>query len=174
MKDEGILVESLDNIVIWRLKVAIVEQEETYIATQATTEELLGTMFPTRSMQSCYKEEFSWESEVEFRSSQWAVSREFRCAREAEKMALWVQLAVGLWSEDFTYAVIFGVCIIQWDCYRPCVKIRCQKTVSGDCNRLRTLVCVCQWSVKCSSEWCMQVVNKSNSPIHTPSIVTHP
>jgi hypothetical protein len=51
---------------------------------------------------------------------------------------------------------------------------RCQENASGDCNRLWTLVCVCQWTVKCSSEWWKQVVNKSNSPIHTPSIVTHP
>jgi hypothetical protein len=29
-------------------------------------------------------------------------------------------------------------------------------------NRLRTLVCLCQCSVKCSSEWCIQVVNKIN------------
>jgi hypothetical protein len=32
-------------------------------------------------------------------------------------------------------------------------------------NRLWTLICICQWSVKfvkCSSEWCIQVVNKSN------------
>jgi hypothetical protein len=49
--------------------------------------------------------------------------------------------------------------------------IYCQEMASGDCNRLRTLVC--QWSVKCSFECCIQVVNKSNSPIHTPSIVTH-
>jgi hypothetical protein len=41
----------------------------------------------------------------------------------------------------------------------------------GDCNTLRTLVCVCQWSVKCNSEWCTQVVNISNSPIQTPPIV---
>jgi hypothetical protein len=32
---------------------------------------------------------------------------------------------------------IFGV--KQWDCYSSCVKIRCQETESGDCNRL-TLV----------------------------------
>jgi hypothetical protein len=36
-----------------------------------------------------------------------------------------------------------------------------QETTSGDCNRLRTLVCVYQYSVKCSSKWCTQVVNKS-------------
>jgi hypothetical protein len=47
-----------------------------------------------------------------------------------------------------TLCVIFGV--IHSDCYSSCVKIRCQETDSGDCNRLGTLVCVCQWSVKCS------------------------
>jgi hypothetical protein len=51
-------------------------------------------------------------------------------------------------------------------------KRRCQETSNGDSNRLRTLVSVCQRSGKCSSEWGMQVINKSNSPILTPSIVT--
>jgi hypothetical protein len=46
------------------------------------------------------------ELAVEFRSSKWAVVRELGSAREAEKMALWVELAVGLWREDFTCAVI--------------------------------------------------------------------
>jgi hypothetical protein len=50
----------------------------------------------------------------------------------------------------------------------------CQERVGGDCNWLSTLVCVCQWSVKCSSKWCVQVVNKSNSPIPTPSSHTTP
>jgi hypothetical protein len=49
----------------------------------------------------------------------------------------------------------------------------CQEEGSGDCNKLRTLVCVCQWSVKCSSEWYIQGVNKSSSQIHSSSIVTH-
>jgi hypothetical protein len=35
-----------------------------------------------------------------------------------------------------------SVCVSQWDCYSSCVKIRCQETASGDCNRLRTQVCV--------------------------------
>jgi hypothetical protein len=55
--------------------------------------------------------------------------------------------------EDFVYAivtVIFGVYIRQWDCCSYYVKIHCQETASGDCNRLRTLVCVWQWSIKCS------------------------
>jgi hypothetical protein len=50
---------------------------------------------------------------------------------------------------------------------------RCQETASGVCNRLTALVCVCQWNMKCSSTWCIQVVRKSNSPIHTLSVVTH-
>jgi hypothetical protein len=62
----------LIHIVIWRLKVGTVEPEETYIAKQrfgkqfsaatdmqATIEELLGTMFSIRSVQSGYKEKFS-------------------------------------------------------------------------------------------------------------------
>jgi hypothetical protein len=92
-------------IVTWRLKAGTVEPEEIFIArqrlrkqvsaatnTQITVEKLLGTMFSVRSVQSGYKKEFSWESAVEFRSSKWAVSREFGSATEAEKMALWVQL----------------------------------------------------------------------------------
>jgi hypothetical protein len=128
---------------------------------------LLETVFPIRSLQNVYKEEFSWESAVEFRSSKWAVSRELRSAREAEKMALWVQVwsvnyRVRLWEEDLSsgsWRISLG-------------RSRCQETTSGDCNRLRILVCVCQWSVKCSPEWCIQVVNKS---IHQsiPRLLSH-
>jgi hypothetical protein len=58
----------------------------------------------------------------------------------------WVQfswkLKVRLWREDFMCAVLqsYLECVIQWDYYSSCVKIRCQETASGDCNRLRTLV----------------------------------
>jgi hypothetical protein len=38
---------------------------------------------------------------------------------------------------------------------------RCLETTIRECNRRRILVCVCQWSVKCSPEWCTYVVNKS-------------
>jgi hypothetical protein len=117
---------------------------------QETIEELLGTMFRIRSVQSGYKEEFIWESAVEFRSSKWADSRELSSLKKAGKMELWVQLAVGLWREDFTCAVVWYLeCVIQGDCYSSCVKIRCQEADSGDCNRLRTLVCV---TVNCSVE----------------------
>jgi hypothetical protein len=60
------------NIVAESLKAGIVELEETFIArqwlskqvsasinTQATVEELMGTMFSIQSVQSGYKEEFS-------------------------------------------------------------------------------------------------------------------
>jgi hypothetical protein len=57
-----------------------------------------------------------------------------------------------LWQEDLTVG--------SWRISLS--RSRCQETASGDCNRLRTLVCVCQWSVKCTSEWCIQVVIKSN------------
>jgi hypothetical protein len=49
------------------------------------------------------------------------------------------------------YVWLFG-CVIQWDSYSSCVKIRCQDTANGDCNPLRTLFFVCQWFVKCSHE----------------------
>jgi hypothetical protein len=49
----------------------------------------------------------------------------------------------------------------------------CQETASGGCNTLRTLVCVCLWFVKCSSEWCVQgSINPISNPYpissHTP------
>jgi hypothetical protein len=53
---------------------------------------LLETVFYVRSVQNGCKQEFSWELAVEFRSSKWEVSRELGSAREAEEMALWVQL----------------------------------------------------------------------------------
>jgi hypothetical protein len=57
--------------------------------------------------------------------------------------------------------------LLQEDVSTGCWKIyldrsRCQETAGEDCSRLKTLVCVCQWTVKCSSEWCIQVANKSN------------
>jgi hypothetical protein len=38
-----------------------------------------------------------------------------------------VQPAVGLWREGFMCAVVqwYLECVIQWDCYSSCVKIRC-------------------------------------------------
>jgi hypothetical protein len=58
--------------------------------TQATVEEVLGTMFSIRSVQGDYKEEFSLESSVEFRSFKRVDSREFSSAKKIEKMALYV------------------------------------------------------------------------------------
>jgi hypothetical protein len=48
---------------------------------------------------------------------------------------------------------------------------RYQATASGDGNRLRTLVCAWQWSVSCSHESYVKVVNKSNLQSKTPSRV---
>jgi hypothetical protein len=62
------------------------------VYTPKTTDVLSEMLFSLRSVQSSYKEEFSWESAVEFRSSKWAVSRELGSANKAEKMALWVEL----------------------------------------------------------------------------------
>jgi hypothetical protein len=70
------------------------------------------------------------------------------------------------------HCVWYLECVIQWDCYSSCVRIRCQETASGDCNRMRTLVFVCQWSVKCNYESCVNVVSKSQIQSKTSSIVT--
>jgi hypothetical protein len=47
-------------------------------------------------------------------------------------------------EEKTTCAVVprYLECGTQRDFYSSCVKIRCPETTSGDCNRLRTLVCV--------------------------------
>jgi hypothetical protein len=46
------------------------------VNTPTSIEILLETVFCIRSVQSGYKEEFSWEWTVEFRSSEWAVGGE--------------------------------------------------------------------------------------------------
>jgi hypothetical protein len=52
-----------------------------------------------------------------------------------------VVLKVGLWSVDYMWAVPrYLERIIQWGCYSSFVKILCQETAVGNCNRLRTLV----------------------------------
>jgi hypothetical protein len=50
------------------------------------------------------------------------------------------ELKVRQWREDFTCAVVQWY--LEWfsETVTSCVKIRCQETDSGDCNRLRTLV----------------------------------
>jgi hypothetical protein len=62
------------------------------VNTPTTIGVMLEAVFSIRSVWDGYKEEFSWESSVAFRSSKWAVSRELGSARENEKMALWVQV----------------------------------------------------------------------------------
>jgi hypothetical protein len=59
-----------------------------------------------------------------------------------------VELKVWLWREDFTCAIVprHMECVTQWDSCSSFVKIHCQETDSGDCNRLRTLVFA---AVKC-------------------------
>jgi hypothetical protein len=53
-----------------------------------------------------------------------------------------VELKVWLWKEHFLYAVVqwYLACVIQWDCYSSCIKIRCQESASGACIELRTLM----------------------------------
>jgi hypothetical protein len=49
---------------------------------------------------------------------------------------------------------------------------RYQATASGDCNKLRTLLCVWQWFVKCSYESCVKRVQQILLPLQIKSIVT--
>jgi hypothetical protein len=58
-----------------------------------------------------------------------------------------------LWQEDLS----------AWSWRIILERSRCQETASGDCNKLRTLVCVCQWPANCSSEWCIQGANNANT-----------
>jgi hypothetical protein len=120
------------------------------VNTPTTMGILLETVFSVGSVQSC-EEEFSWDSAVELRSSKSAVIRELGSARETEKMTLPVQMCsvnqrAAAWPPKLKYL--------------HCVKSVARKRLMETVNRLRTLVCMCQWIVKCSSEWCMQVVNK--------------
>jgi hypothetical protein len=83
------------------------------------------TVFSMWSMPRCYKQ---------------GTKLVDRSVWEAVKKILQELIAsVRLWREDFVW---YLECVIQWDCYSSCVKIRCQETASGDCNRLITLVCV--------------------------------
>jgi hypothetical protein len=81
------------------------------------------------------------------------------------------------WKSDCqekTLCVMFGVCN-SVRLLNSCVKIRCQETGSGDCSTLRTLVCVCLWSVKCSHEswaykWVIKRVTNPN-PVYNHSYI---
>jgi hypothetical protein len=121
--------------VTWCLKAGIVEPEETFIVkqrlgelvsvvtdTQSTIEELLETLFSMRSEQRGYKDEFSWESAVEFQSSKSAVTRELSSARGGWEDG--VQLTVGMRREHFTYAVAqwYFECVIHWTVIVPVLK----------------------------------------------------
>jgi hypothetical protein len=79
------------------------------------------------------------------------------------------QLKVRLWREDFRCWYLESV--IQWERYSSSVKTSCQDTANGDRNRLRPLVCVCQWSVKCSHDswackWSLNRVTNTN-PVYS-------
>jgi hypothetical protein len=84
---------------------------------------LLETVFSIRSMRSGYAEEFSWESTIEYRSSKWAVSREFW--RWSWEFSCGI-LTSGQRRDDGSRKMSLG-----WN--------RCQQTACGDCNRLRTV-----------------------------------
>jgi hypothetical protein len=84
------------------------------------------------------------------------------------------QLKVRQWRQDFVW---YLECVIRWGSYSSCVKICCKETASGECNRLRMLVCVCRWSVKCSHEsWVYKrSINRVTNPhpVYSHSILRH-
>jgi hypothetical protein len=118
---------------------------------------LLEMVFYTWSVQRGYKKDncgdpVCQESAVEFQSCQ---------PRGVPYRKLWrkeLVARVWLWREDF----MCDICGV--------VKICCQETASGDCNRLRTILCVCVSD--CVLTW-SNVVNKSKIQFRTLSIVTH-
>jgi hypothetical protein len=97
------------------------------VNTPTTIGVLLEPAFSIPSVQCGYEEEFSWEPAVEFRCSKQAVSRE-----------------LGRWSWEFRLGVLTSGQRRYHGSWRISLcRSRCQETASGDCNRLRTLVCVC-------------------------------
>jgi hypothetical protein len=59
-------------------------------------------------------------------------------------------------------------CVIEWDFYSSCVRIPCQETTSGGCNRMRTQARV-SVICKCNYESYINVVNKSKTQSKSPS-----
>jgi hypothetical protein len=117
------------NIVTWLLKAGIVEPEETSIAGK-----WLGTHFIETTANN--------ESTVGTGVIRWVCHE--KCRRGhlmIEGSRKWVEGLQFVWEEKTLF-----VLQLQRDWYNSCVKIRCQETDNGDCNRLRTLVCV---TVKC-------------------------
>jgi hypothetical protein len=138
----------------------------------------MQTVFSMWSVPRCYKQDslkrrvsccqscqqLSW---VKWREAAGSWVREFSC-----------QLLVVIWKsacEEKTRRLLWNGCqpgaqLVSWQEFSmggcdkrtwvreaeesPLCYICCQETASGYYNRLRTLVCVRQWSVKCSSEWC--------------------
>jgi hypothetical protein len=126
--------------------------------THITIELVLEMVFCTRSLQSVYKEDscspqFSWE----FSSVRKAVKKRVSCMSDHLKVWLFKR----------------RLCVIQRNCYSSNVKILCQEMASEDCNRLRMLVYVCQWSVKCSHN--SRVYKSAINWVTNPNLVSlHP
>jgi hypothetical protein len=105
-------------------------------------------------------QQFSWVSDVK----EWGISVVSWKAVCEEKTERWV------WNghqRAASYKISAGAAVTRGPeraklKYRPLCWNRCQETASGDCDKLRTLLCVYRGSVKCSYDLCVQVVNKSN------------
>jgi hypothetical protein len=112
----------------------------------------------------------------------WSVPR---CYKQGTKLVDISVLYGRPWKKELVARVLCGKsgckeknlwwyleCVIKWDCYRSCVKMRCHETASVWCNRLRILACVCQCSAKCSHElwvyrWSVNRVNPN--PVYNES-----
>jgi hypothetical protein len=145
---------TVGNGVLYSVVVKNNSVENLQSSSRVPSEQLVESWAPQRRLRR-WRYEFSWLFSCQ----------QFSRVKRREVAGWWMrefswELKVRQWRDDFACAVVQRY--LEWDCYNACVKIRCQETANGDCNGLRTQVCVCEWSVNCSSEWCIQVVNKSN------------
>jgi hypothetical protein len=128
-----------------------------------------GSVFSIRSVQSCYKQVVDWRSSplrvgwVKWREAGGWFSWQFSWCRSVEELSWKFSCGVLTCGQRRDHG--------SWRI--STVRSRWQETASEECNRLRALVCMCQWSMKCASEWCIQVISKTNKTVYTPFIVTH-
>jgi hypothetical protein len=77
-----------------------------------------------------------WDGNRGIEMRNWGISWELR--EILEKAIEWLRRhgkkGIRMWKKSSC------VLQLQWDLYSLCVKIRCQESASGDCNKLRTLV----------------------------------
>jgi hypothetical protein len=141
-------------------------------------------VFSVWFMLKCYKQsqlssrEFSW---VKWHEVAGGLVGEFCCWLE---VSLWGRL---VWNGRHPGTQLVKLSVDKAFCTGGCDKKtwvwEAEESSSVEAIAMKRLVetvidcghkSVCQWTVKCSSKWCIQVVSKSIHQIHTLSIVTHP